>query len=51
MQRDEIKKKYLEIIKKLKDHNKSYYEKSKPSISDAEFDKLKKKNIRFRGKT
>ena len=41
MQNDEIKKNYLKKIKKFKDYNKTYYEKSKPIVSDAEFDKLK----------
>ena len=41
MQNEETKKKYLEKIKKFKDFNKSYYEKSKPKVSDAEFDTLK----------
>ena len=41
MQNDEIKKDYLKRIKKFKDYNKTYYEKSKPVVSDAEFDKLK----------
>ena len=41
MQNDEIKKDYLKRIKKFKDYNKTYYEKSKPVVSDSEFDKLK----------
>jgi len=41
MQKDNIKKDYLEKIKKLKDNSKNYYEKSKPKISDADFDQLK----------
>ena len=41
MQNEKIKKDYLTKIKKFKDYNKSYYEKSKPEINDAEFDKLK----------
>ena len=41
MQNEEIKKDYLKKVEKFRDHNKSYYEKSKPSISDAEFDRLK----------
>jgi len=41
MQNEEIKKDYLKKIKIFKDYNKNYYEKSKPIVSDAEFDKLK----------
>ena len=41
MQIEKIKKNYLIKIKKFKDYNKSYYEKSKPKINDTEFDKLK----------
>ena len=39
--RNLIKKEYLTKIKELKEHNQHYYEKSKPKISDAEYDKLK----------
>ena len=41
MQNEKIKKNYLTKIKKFRDCNKSYYEKSKPKINDSEFDKLK----------
>jgi len=41
MQNEEIKKDYLKKVEKFRYHNKSYYEKSNPSISDAEFDRLK----------
>ena len=41
MQKKDIKKNYLEKIKKFKDNSKNYYEKSKPKISDADFDQLK----------
>jgi len=40
-----IKKEYFHKIKKLKEHNQYYYEKSSPKISDAEYDKLKQKVI------
>ena len=40
-----IKKLYLTKIQKLKKHNKFYYEKSDPKISDSEYDKLKKEII------
>ena len=36
-----ISKVYKEKIKKLLIHNKYYYEKSSPKISDSEYDKLK----------
>ena len=43
--RNLIKKEYLTKINKLKEHNQLYYEKSKPKISDVEYDKLKKEII------
>ena len=36
-----ISKVYKEKIKKLLIHNKHYYEKSSPKISDSDYDKLK----------
>ena len=41
MKKEEVKKNYLKKIEKFKDYNRSYYEKSKPKISDSEFDILK----------
>ena len=41
MKNEEVKKNYIKKIKKFDDCNKSYYEKSKPILSDAKFDKLK----------
>ena len=41
MQNEQIKKDYLKKIKKFKNYNKTYYEKSKPIVSDADFDKIK----------
>ena len=41
MHKADIKKDYSNKIKKFKDNNKQYYEKSKPKISDREFDQLK----------
>ncbi len=41
--RNLIKKDYINKIKELTEHNKHYYEKSSPKISDAEYDKLKNK--------
>ena len=43
MNKDEIKKKYKLKLKEIKKHNKLYYEKSSPIISDAKYDNLKKK--------
>ena len=48
--RNLIEKEYLSKIKELKKHNKLYYEKSSPKISDAEYDKLKKEIIKLRKK-
>jgi DNA ligase (NAD+) len=45
MNNDLIKKDYLKKIKNIQDHNKSYYEASKPSITDQEYDLLKKEII------
>ena len=45
-----IKQNYQKKINEYKNHNKFYYEDSSPEISDKEYDKLKKKNIRFRKK-
>ena len=41
MKNEEVKKDYLKKIKKFENCNKNYYEKSKPILSDAEFDRLK----------
>ena len=41
MKNEEVKKDYLKKIKKIDNCNKNYYEKSKPVVSDAEFDRLK----------
>ena len=40
-----IKKNYLNKIKLIKKHNKYYYDKSDPNISDEEYDKLKREII------
>ena len=39
---DSIKKNYLIKIKKIQEHNKFYYDKNNPIVSDQEFDLLKK---------
>ena len=50
MEKLEIKKKYLIKIKELNKHNLHYYQKSKPLISDGEYDKLKKDIIELEKK-
>ena len=45
--RNLIKNSYFKKIKKINDYNKLYYEKSRPTISDAEYDKLKKDIIKL----
>ena len=45
MEREKIKKKYDSKINELIKHNKLYYEQSSPSISDSQYDKLKKEII------
>jgi len=50
MQNEEIKKDYLKKIEKFKDCSKNYYEKSKPKISDAEFDELKSQILNLENK-
>ena len=43
MSNQSIKNKYNSKIKELKKHNLLYYEKSKPIISDVDYDNLKEK--------
>ena len=50
MDKDKIKSTYEEKIKLIKKLNKQYYDKSKPSISDSEYDKLKKEILSLEGK-
>ena len=47
MNKDDIKKIYNEKINELKRHNKLYYEKSSPIITDKKYDILKKEIISF----
>ena len=42
MKKAEIKKYYKKKINELKNHNKLYFEKSSPKISDSQYDKIKK---------
>ena len=41
MQRKEVQKKYAKKIQELKKHNKAYFDKDKPTISDLDYDKIK----------
>jgi len=41
MQRKEVEKKYIKKIKELKKHNKAYFGKDKPVVSDSDYDKIK----------
>ena len=41
MKKNELKKFYNRKLKEFKKHNELYYEKSRPAINDAEYDKLK----------
>ena len=45
MNKDDLKKIYKKKIKEFKKHNKFYYDKSEPIISDTEYDKLKNEII------
>ena len=45
-----IKKKYLNLIDKINKSNKLYFEKSDPSLTDAEYDILKKELIYIESK-
>ncbi len=48
--RNLIKNSYFKKIKKINEYNKLYYEKSRPTVSDAEYDKLKKDVIELEKK-
>ena len=48
MQRKEIEQIYIKKIKQLRKYDESYFGKDKPTVSDSEYDNLKKKNFRFR---
>ncbi len=50
MKKEKIKNQYLEKVKELVNHNKLYYDKSSPSISDNQYDKLKKDIIELEKK-
>ena len=48
--KESIKKIYDNYIKELKKHNELYYLRDKPSISDRDYDELKKKILEFESK-
>ena len=48
--RNLIKNSYFKKIKKINEHNKLYYEKSSPIISDIDYDNLKKEIIELEKK-
>ena len=50
MKKKEIEKKYLEKANQLKKYNKTYFELDNPTISDAEYDVLKKEILNFEKK-
>ena len=50
MDKFNIKKYYLNKIKKFQKHNKLYYEDSSPIISDKEFDDLKNEILKLEKK-
>ena len=47
---NELKKKYQTKLKELNKHNKLYYEDSKPTLSDADYDILKKETLDLENK-
>ncbi len=50
MNKKEIKKIYIEKLKKIQKHNEAYFDKSNPIISDSEYDILKYKIIELENK-
>jgi len=50
MKKKELKNIYFSKINKITEYNKFYYEKSKPKISDAEYDILKKEILELEKK-
>ena len=50
MKVSEIKKKYNNKINELKNHNKLYFDKSTPKISDKEYDKIKREILDLENK-
>ncbi len=50
MNNNDIKKKYNNKIKEIRSHNKLYFEKNNPKISDDKYDQLKKEIIKLENK-
>ena len=50
MDKEKVKKKYLKKVNLIQEHNKAYYDKNKPTITDQEFDNLKKEIIELEKK-
>ena len=50
MDKEKVKKKYLKKVNLIQEHNKAYYDKNKPIITDQEFDNLKKEIIELEKK-
>ena len=50
MKNNFINKNYLEKIKKIQKHNELYYDKSKPTVLDQEYDKLKNEVLELENK-
>ena len=50
MNKEDLKKKYISNLKKINKHNLLYYDKSKPKISDSEYDKLKLETLEIEKK-
>jgi DNA ligase (NAD+) len=50
MNKEDLKKKYISNLKKINKHNLLYYNKSKPKISDSEYDKLKLETLEIEKK-
>ena len=50
MQRKEVEKAYIDKINQLKKHNKAYFIKDNPILSDSDYDSLKKEILEFEKK-
>ena len=51
MDKEKVKKRYLNKINIMQEHNKAYYDQNKPVITDQEFDNLKKEIIELEKKS
>ena len=50
MNKKKIKETYLKKISEINQHNKAYYNKNNPIITDADYDKLKKEILDYENK-